>query len=48
MLKLTRDEFVKRKVGEKHEMPPYFNVMERYNLEDIDSWKNLGYPLVKN
>jgi hydroxyacylglutathione hydrolase len=33
MLKLTRDEFVTRKVGEKHETPPYFSVMERYNLE---------------
>jgi len=33
MLKLTRNEFVERKVGEKHETPPYFAVMERYNLE---------------
>jgi hydroxyacylglutathione hydrolase len=33
MLRLTRDEFVKRKVGEKHETSPYFKVMERYNLE---------------
>jgi hydroxyacylglutathione hydrolase len=32
MLKLSRDEFVTRKVGEKHETPPYFSVMERYNL----------------
>ena len=33
MLKLTFDEFVTRKVGEKHETSPYFSVMERYNLE---------------
>ena len=33
MLGLTRDEFIERKVGEKHETPPYFSVMERYNLE---------------
>ena len=33
MLGLTRDEFVERKVGEKHETSPYFSVMERYNLE---------------
>ena len=33
MLGLTRDEFIERKVGEKHETPPYFSVMKRYNLE---------------
>jgi hydroxyacylglutathione hydrolase len=33
MLGLTREEFIERKVGEKHETPPYFSVVERYNLE---------------
>ena len=33
MLGLTRDEFIERKVGEKHETSPYFSVMERYNLK---------------
>ena len=32
-LRLSREEFVKRKVEEKHETPPYFKVMEKYNLE---------------
>ncbi len=32
-LRLSREEFVKRKAEEKHETPPYFKVMEKYNLE---------------
>jgi hydroxyacylglutathione hydrolase len=33
MLRLSREEFVKQKVEEKHETPPYFKAMEKYNLE---------------
>jgi len=44
MLKLTRDEFVTRKVGEKHETPPYFSVMERYNLGGPPSPAHLPVP----
>jgi hydroxyacylglutathione hydrolase len=33
MLGLTREKFIERKVGERHETAPYFKVMEAYNLE---------------
>lgn len=33
MLRLTREEFVRQKVAERHETSPYFKVMEKYNLE---------------
>jgi hydroxyacylglutathione hydrolase len=33
MLRLSREHFIARKVGERHETSPYFKVMERYNLE---------------
>jgi len=33
MLQKHRDEFVKQKIAEKPERPPYFRQMERYNLE---------------
>jgi hydroxyacylglutathione hydrolase len=33
MLGLTREKFIERKVGERHETAPYFKVMEKYNLE---------------
>jgi hydroxyacylglutathione hydrolase len=33
MLNLDREAFVKFKVGERHEIPPYFKTMEKYNLE---------------
>ena len=44
MLKLTREEFVKRKVGEKHETAPYFSVMERYNLGGLPIPSHLPVP----
>ncbi|RZN38561.1 MAG: MBL fold metallo-hydrolase [Methanosarcinales archaeon] len=33
MLQLNRQEFIRHKTAEHHEQPPYFRVMERYNLE---------------
>ena len=33
MLQLNRQEFIRHKTAEHHERPPYFRVMERYNLE---------------
>ncbi|KAF5413862.1 MAG: Hydroxyacylglutathione hydrolase [Candidatus Methanogaster sp.] len=33
MLHLDRQEFIRHKTAEHHERPPYFRVMERYNLE---------------
>ncbi|MEA3281741.1 MAG: MBL fold metallo-hydrolase, partial [Euryarchaeota archaeon] len=33
MLQLNRQEFTGHKTAEHHERPPYFRVMERYNLE---------------
>jgi hydroxyacylglutathione hydrolase len=33
VLKMSRDEFIKYKVAEKLERPPYFRQMEKYNLE---------------
>ncbi|MEA3325436.1 MAG: rhodanese-like domain-containing protein, partial [Euryarchaeota archaeon] len=33
MLQLNRQEFISHKTAEHHERPPYFRVMERYNLE---------------
>lgn len=33
MLNLDREAFVKFKVEEKNETPPYFKIMEKYNLE---------------
>lgn len=32
MLQLNRQEFIRHKTAEHHERPPYFRVMERYNL----------------
>ena len=37
MLQLSREEFIKKKVNEKHQMPPYFKKMEEINLEGNDS-----------
>ena len=36
MLQLGRDEFIKKKVNEKHQMPPYFRKMEEINLDGDD------------
>jgi hydroxyacylglutathione hydrolase len=33
LLQMNRDEFIKYKVAEKLERPPYFRQMEKYNLE---------------
>lgn len=33
LLQMSRDEFIKYKVAEKLERPPYFRQMEKYNLE---------------
>ena len=35
-LQLSRAEFIKEKVAEEHEMPPYFKEMERVNLQGDD------------
>ncbi len=36
MLQLRREEFIKRKVNEEHQMPPYFKEMEKVNLKGND------------
>lgn len=45
MLQLTRSEFIERKVAERHEISPYFKVMERYNLEGPPTPSHLQFPL---
>ncbi len=37
MLKLNKEEFIKKKVSEDHQMPPYFKKMEEVNLKGNDS-----------
>jgi len=32
MLNLSKDDFIKEKTSEKHQTPPYFKQMEKYNL----------------
>ncbi len=44
VLKLSRIEFVDRKVEERHESSPYFKVMERYNLEGPPILPHLPIP----
>jgi len=36
-LQLSRTDFIKLKVNEKHQMPPYFKEMERVNLKGDDA-----------
>jgi hydroxyacylglutathione hydrolase len=44
MLGLTREEFIERKVGERHETSPYFKMMEKYNLEGPPTPAHLPTP----
>jgi hydroxyacylglutathione hydrolase len=44
MLRLTREQFVERKVAERHETSPYFKVMERYNLEGPPVTNHIPVP----
>ena len=37
MLQLSREDFIKLKVSEKHQQPPYFKEMERINLKGDDT-----------
>lgn len=52
MLKLERPEFIKKKVNENHQMPPYFEKMEELNLKGNDapvlSYKTLDLIGVEN
>ncbi len=43
-LRLGKEEFVERKLGEKPELPPYFNQMEVYNLEGAPLKKDVIAP----
>jgi hydroxyacylglutathione hydrolase len=45
MLKLTKEEFIKLKVAEKHHTPPYFKQMEKYNLNGPLVLGNLPNPI---
>lgn len=45
MLKLTKEEFIKRKVAEKHQTPPYFKQMEKYNLNGPPVLGNIPNPI---
>jgi hydroxyacylglutathione hydrolase len=42
--KTDRDEFVKRKLAEHHEYPPYFRKMEEYNLRGLPILECLPVP----
>jgi len=44
LLQKTREEFVKHKLSEHHEKPPYFKKMEEYNLEGPPVLYNLPNP----
>lgn len=44
LLRLSKDEFIERKVNEHHEKPPYFRKMEQYNLEGPPLRRNLPEP----
>jgi hydroxyacylglutathione hydrolase len=44
LLQLSREAFVDQKVHEHHEVPPYFQKMEQYNLEGPPILKNLPEP----
>jgi hydroxyacylglutathione hydrolase len=44
LLQKTRDEFIKSKGAERLERPPYFKMMERYNLEGPPLLVNLPTP----
>jgi hydroxyacylglutathione hydrolase len=44
MLCLTKEQFVERKVEERHETSPYFKVMERYNLEGPPATGHVPVP----
>ncbi len=33
LLQIDKDDFIRYKVAEKHDVPPYFKQMEKYNLE---------------
>ncbi len=36
MLQLSREDFINKKINEKHQMPPYFKKMEEVNLKGND------------
>lgn len=44
MLRLSKEEFVARKLAEKHPTPPYFKQMEVYNLEGPPSLGSIPHP----
>lgn len=44
LLQKTRNEFIEYKVAERLERPPYFKMMERYNLEGPPVLANLPNP----
>jgi hydroxyacylglutathione hydrolase len=44
MLQLSKKEFVKQKVAEKHQTPPYFKQMEIYNLNGPPILGNIPNP----
>ncbi len=46
MLRLTKKDFVERKVAEHHETPPYFRKMEVYNLEGPPILGTLPSPML--
>lgn len=48
MLKLTKKDFVERKVAEHHETPPYFRKMEVYNLKGPPILGTLPNPIPLN
>ena len=52
MLQLSREDFIDKKLSEKHQMPPYFKKMEEVNLKGNDSklkdYKHLEFMSTEN
>lgn len=44
VFQMSRNEFITYKMNEHHYKPPYFDVMQRYNLEGAPSLKNISWP----
>ena len=44
LLQKSRDDFTAHKVNEHHTRPPYFLIMEKYNLEGPPQFNNLPSP----
>lgn len=45
ILQKTKEDFIKFKVDERHELPTYFRKMEQYNLEGPPILENIPSPL---